>query len=326
VRALRGAREAGAVSHVPLAGGGSNIFRVEGEPEPDPAARPEAMLRGVAGDYFRAMGIQLVEGRAIGPRDDSAATPAIMMSEGLARQLFGRSTAVGRRVRFYAFSEITWTVVGVVADVRAASLDAPAPPIIYRSHLQAAENRMTLVLRARGSRDSGSDPSALLAAMRREIRALDPQLPVYQAGTMAQQVASTPAVYLRRYLLLLLGGFALVATLLAAVGVYGVIAYSVARRTHELGIRAALGAPGRAIVMLVLEQGAALAAMGLAAGLAASGALARVLGTLLYGVRATDQLTYGAAAALLAGVTLLATLIPARRAARVDPAEVLRAE
>ena len=319
-RALPGARAAGAVSNVPLAGGGSTTLHVDGVPEPRAAARPEAMLRGVAGDYFRAMGIRLVEGRALGPRDDSAAVPAIVVSEGLARRLFGPGPAVGRRVRFYASPATAWTVVGVVADVRAASLDAPAPPIIYRSHLQAPENRMTVVVRAAG------DPSALLTAMRREMRTLDPLLPVYEVGTMAERVASAPAVYLRRYLLALLGGFALVATLLAAFGLYGVIAYAVARRAREMGIRAALGATPRSIVMLVLRQGATLAAFGFAAGLAASGALGRVLGTLLYGVRATDQLTYGAVAALLAGVTLLASLVPARRAARVDPAEVLRAE
>jgi predicted permease len=306
------------VSNIPLAGSGSSAFGVEGAPET--GTHPTAMLRGVAGGYFRAIGIRLVEGRAIGPHDDGTAPRVVVMSEGLARRLFGPGGAVGRRVRFDAFPDTAWTVVGVAADVRAAGLDTPAPPILYRSHLQAPENRMTVVLRATG------DPSALVAAARRAARELDPLLPVYQTATMAEQVASTPAVYVRRYLLLLLGGFALVATLLAAVGVYGVIAYTAARRTREMGIRTALGATPRSIVALVMRQGAALAAIGIAAGLAASVVLARVLGTLLYDVPATDRLTYGATAALLAGVTLLASLVPARRAARVDPATALRAE
>jgi predicted permease len=320
VRALPGARETGAVSELPLNGSGTATFRVEGAPEPDPAARPAAMLRGVAGDYFRALGIPVVEGRPLGARDDGAAVPAVVVSDGLARRLFGRGAAVGRRVRFDAFPRQAWTVVGVVGDVRSASLDAPAPPTIYFSHLQAAENRMTVVVRTAGG------PSPLLAAMRREAHAVDPLLPVYQAGTMAEYVASTPALYLRRYLLTVLGGFAGAALLLAAVGLYGVIAYAVARRTRELGVRVALGATRRSILALVLRQGAALTAAGIAAGFVAAAALGRVLATLLYGVRATDPLTYGAVAALLAAATAIATLAPARRATRVNPTEALRAD
>jgi len=318
VGALPGVRDAGAVSQVPLSGGGSSTFRVDGEPEPDRAAY--AMRRGVAGDYLRAIGIRVVEGRALEPRDDGAAPPVVVMSEGLARRLFGRGGAVGRRVRFDASPETAWTVVGVATDVRATSLDVPATSTVYVSHLQAPENRMTVVARAAG------DPAGLLAGMRGAVRALDPSLPVYQVGTMAERVASTPAVYVRRYLLLLLGGFALVATVLAVVGLYGVMAYQVARRTRELGIRAALGASRRAIVTLVLRQAAALGAAGIAAGLGAAAVLARGLTSLLYGVRPTDILTYIAAAALLAAVTLLAGLIPARRAAHVNPTDALRAD
>jgi predicted permease len=318
-RVLPGVRSAGAVSSVPLGGGRSVAFQVDGEAEPDASVRPSAMLRGVAGNYFEAMGIPVLQGRALGSREDPT-TPAIAVSAGLARRLFGSSDAVGKRVRFYSSPDTTWTIVGVVGDVRAESIDAPATPIIYRSHLQAAENRMTLVLR------SDADRSALFAAVPRIVHELDPLLPVYQAGTMAEQVASTPAVYLRRYLLMLLGGFAVIATVLAAVGVYGVIAYAAARRARELGIRAALGATQRMLLGLILRQGARLAAIGIAVGLIVSGAFARVLETLLYGVRAIDPLTFGAAAALLAAVALVASLVPAQRAARVSPAEALRSE
>lgn len=318
VGALPSVRDAGAVSQVPLSGGGASTLRVDGEPEPDRAARPEAMRRSVAGDYFRAMGIRMVEGRPLEARDDSTAPPALVMSEGLARRLFGRERAVGRRLRFDDAPGTAWTVVGLAADVRATSLDAPATPLVYVSHLQAPENRMTVVARAAG------DPAGLLAAMRRAVGALDPSLPVYQAGTMAEQVAGTPAVYVRRYMLLLLGGFAVVATLLAAVGLYGVTAYQVARRTRELAIRAALGATRRAVIALVLRQGTALAAVGIVLGLAAAAILGRGLRSLLFGVQPADLLTYGAVTTLLAAVTLLASLIPARRAARMNPTDALR--
>jgi ABC-type antimicrobial peptide transport system permease subunit len=185
---------------------------------------------------------------------------------------------------------------------------------------------MTVVVGTRGNAAGAPDIDALVVALQREVRELDPLLPAYQVGTMADQVASTPAVYLRRYFLMLLGGFACLATLLAAVGVYGVIAYAAARRMREMGVRAALGATPRSLLALVLRQGAALAAIGIVLGLATSGALARVLASLLYGVRPTDHLTYAATAALLTAIALLASLVPAWRAARVNPTDLLRAE
>ena len=320
VRELPAVKDAGAASQVPLSGSGSGTFRVEGDPEPDLAARPRATSRGVAGDYFRVMGIHIVEGRGLDSHDDSTSPKVVVMSEGLARRLFGHESAIGRRLRFDAVPKTTWTIVGVAADVRATSLDAPPTPTIYFPHLQAPENRMTIVARA------GGDPTAVLAAMRRQVGVVDPTLPVYQARTMAEQVASTPAVFLRRYLLLLFGGFALVATLLAAVGLYGVTAYQVAQRTRELGIRAALGATKGAVITLVLRQGTAIAAAGIVIGLIVAAMLGRGLRSLLYDVQPTDVLTYGTVSLLLATVALVASLIPARRAAAVEPTEALRAD
>jgi len=319
-RELPGVRAAGAVSNVPLAGSGAAAFRVEGAAEPSSDARPTAMLRGVAGDYFRAMGIRVLAGRPLGARDDADAPRVVVVSEGLARRLFAPGTAVGRRIRFDAAPDTAWTVVGVVADVRAVSLDAAAPAIVYRSHLQAPENRMTVVLRA------SADPAALVAAMQRAARELDPTLPVYGAATMATQVASTPAVYVRRWLLLLLGGFALAATTLAAVGVYGVVAYAAARRTREMGIRAALGAPRRAMLGSVVGGAARLAVAGIAIGLVGAAWLSGALASLLFETNARDALTYVTVAFLLLLVALLASLVPARRAMRADPLLALRTE
>jgi len=320
VRALPGVLDAGAVTNVPLVGGGTNTFRVEGEPEPPAATRPEAVMRGVAGGYFGAMGIPLLAGRAFGPGDDSAAAPVIVISQATARRHVPGGQAVGRRLRFYAFPTATWEVVGVVGDVKTGRLDTPAPPTIYYSHLQAPQNRMTLVLRTAG------DPASLRAAVRAAVRTLDPELPVYQLQSMEQVVADSPAVFARRFPLVLMGFFAAVALLLAGLGVYGVVAFGVAQRRHELGIRAALGATPRRLMRLVIRHGALLAAVGGVGGVLLAVPAARLVAGMLYGVPITDALTYTVVLATVGGAVLLATAIPARRAAGSDPATALRAE
>jgi putative ABC transport system permease protein len=320
VAALPGVRAAGAVLHVPLVGGGTNTFRAEGRPEPDPANRPEATMRGVAGDYFRAMAIRVVAGRSFTDRDRAGASPVLVVSAGLARRLFREgASAIGQQLRFYAFPESAWTIVGVVGDVKTGRLDAEAPPTIYYPHLQGAQNRMSIVARTVG------DPAALAGAVRREVRALDPTVPVYQVRTMEEQVARSPAVFARRLPLRLVGAFAATALALAVVGIYGLVTYTVAQRTQELGIRIALGAQRRNILTLVVREGALLAAVGVSIGLVVALWATRMLGSLLYGVGAADPLTYVAVAVLLGGVALVASYVPARRAARIDPMVALRA-
>jgi putative ABC transport system permease protein len=320
VRALPGVRAAGAVRNLPLAGGGTNTFRVEGRAEPDAASRPEATMRGVAGDYFRAMGIRLVAGRTFTSGDRSTTRPVLLVSAGLARRLFSdQASAVGQRLRFYAFPESAWTIVGVVGDVRTGALDADAPPTIYYTHLQGPENRMSIVARTAG------DPAALVSSLRREAHSLDPSVAVYDVRTMEQHVARSPAVLARRLPLRLVGAFALTALALAVVGIYGLIAYTVAQRTQELGIRIALGAGHANILTLIVREGAMLTALGVSAGLLVALWATRMLGSLLYGVGAADPPTYLAVAVLLGAVALAASYVPARRAARVDPMVALRA-
>jgi putative ABC transport system permease protein len=316
---LAGVETAGAVSNLPLNAGGTNTFRVEGIPEPDPAHRPEAVVRGVAGAYFEAMGISLVAGRVFGTEARNG-TPSVVMSQSLARQLFGSASALGRRLRFYAFPDSAWEIRGVVGDVKTGTLDAPAPPTLYFSHLQAPQNRMSLAVRTAGR------PELLAGALRGEVAALDRELPVYAVSTMEEQISSSPAVFFRRFPLVLLAAFALAALVLAMVGVYGVISYALTQRTREFGVRLALGAAPGSLVRLLIRRGALLGLAGAGAGLAAAIMGTRLLATILYGVTPTDPATLLGTSGLILLVAIAASWLAAWRATRIDPGVSLRAE
>ncbi len=319
--ALPGVTAVGATTLLPLSGGGTSTFRAEALPEPPAASRYEAVRRGIAGRYFQAMGIRLVAGRDFSARDDSSARRAIVVNESLARRLFGSpAAALEQRFRFYAFPDTAWSVVGVVQDVTTGRLDEAAPFTVYYTHLQSAEDRMSLTIRTAG------DPSVLARDAIAQVRALDAHVPVYSVQTMDEAVADSPAVFARRYPLLLLASFAGEALLLALVGVYGVVAHSAMSRWRELGIRVALGATGGSILRLVLRDGVRLAAVGVACGVLLSLSLGHFLSAVLYDIQAFDVATYAAGAILLGVAALGASLVPARRAAMVDPAVALRSE
>jgi len=319
VGSLPGVESVGAASNLPLNGGGTNTFRAEGAPEPDPARRPDAVVRGVAGAYFDAMGIRIVEGRVFGVSERSG-VPAIVVNQTLARQLFGSGSATGRRLRFYAFPDSAWEIVGVVGDVKTGTLDAPVPATVYFSHLQAAENRMSLAVRTVGR------PERMTAAIRQEVAALGPELPVYAVSTMKEQIAGSPAVFFRRFPLVLLAALALGALVLAIVGVYGVIAYALTQRTREFGVRLALGAAPGSLVRLLIRRGVFLGLAGTAIGLAVAMLGARLLDAILYGIAPIDPLTLAGTSALMLGVTVAASGLAAWRATRIDPAGAMRAE
>jgi predicted permease len=320
VRALPGVEASGAISNLPLQGGGRTTFRVDGAATPSVAERPEATIRTVAAEYFRALRIPLVHGRHLDTRDDRPGAYAVVINASLARRLFGSRPAVGERLRFYEGPDSAWTIVGVVGDVKTGRLDEPAAPTIYYSHLQQPANRMTVVAR------TGGDPASLIAAIRREVRALDPNVAVYAPGTMMEQVARSPAVYSRRYPLVLLGAFAAAALLLAISGVYGVIAYAVTQRAREIAIRMALGARSGDVLALVMRRGLRVVGVGILVGTVIAFLAARALSSLLYGITTADRSAYGATWGLLLVVGALASYLPARRAMRLDPATLLRSE
>lgn len=316
-RGIPGGAAIGAVTNLPLDPGGGAPFRVEGEPEPDPAARPEAALRTVAGDYFGALAIPLIDGRQFSVTDDATAPLAVVVNQAMARRHFAGGRAVGRRIRFYGRPDTTWTVVGVVADVRVAELDAAAPPTVYTSLSQNPANRMSLVIR--GSRPT----AAVVMDLRRLVAELDPLIPVYQGEALAARVANSEPVFLRRFPMLLIGSFAAVSLLLAIVGLYGLVAHSVAQRQREFGIRLAVGASAGRIARTVHAEALRLAGAGITIGTGLAAAVSGLLRSLLYGVQPLDPLTYFGAALLVAAVAVAASTGPALRAARLTPARVL---
>ena len=322
VRGMPGVRAVGAVSNLPLSGSGTTAFSVEGRVT-DLAAQAhphEAMARTIAGDYFAALAIPIIAGRTFTPADRSDTPPVVVINQSLARALFPGGSALGQRLRFGGASGRIVEIVGIAGDVRAASLSAPPAPMIHFSHRQRAENRMSLAIRVEG------DGTHIVSAVRSLVRAIDPALPVYAIASMESQVASSPAVAARRYPLVLVGAFAVAALLLAMIGIHGVIAYAVARRMREFGIRIALGARRSDILRIALGHGLSLGAWGILIGIVLALALLDAVRPLLYEVPAVDPVTWIGVASLLCGVTVMAGWLPAWRAARVDPVDSLRVE
>ena len=320
LRALPGVVAVGATHHLPLAGESWDTdLTVEGRPLPTGAVPPRAAWRIVTEDYFRAMTIPLRDGRPFTTRDDAAAPPVVIVNERLARELWPGERAIGKRVQAgYATMLQMATVVGVVGDVRHDGLAAAPPAEVYVPFTQRLAGPMHVVMRT----DDGALAHA--AMVRETARSVDAGVPVADLRTLDAVVATSVAEpRLVMALLLLFGALGLV---LGAVGVYGVVSYAVGQRTREIGLRMALGAEWRTIVRLVIADGMRWAAAGVVLGLAAALLLSRAMQGLVYGVAVTDPATYAALALLLVGVVLLASWLPARRAARVDPAVVLRGD
>jgi putative ABC transport system permease protein len=314
-----GLESAATAGSLPLIGGNTTRFIIEGESVPPPGQQPEANLRDVSTGYLRTMGLPLVAGRYFTERDDTKAPNVVIVNQTLASRMFPSGTAVGRRLIFTGDDRTPIEIIGVVGDEKVNGLDARTTPVVYYPFLQDPDRVTNLIVR-------GPNVTKLAGAIRREGLALEPDLAFFGGWAIEQLIDSLPATFARRYPALLIGIFAIVALVLSAVGIYGVISYSVSQRTRELGIRMALGAQNRDILKLVLGQGATLILLGVGIGLVIALMLTRLLQILLFGVSATDPLTFVGVAMLLASVTLLACWVPARRAAKIDPGITLRSE
>ncbi|MCI0489538.1 MAG: ABC transporter permease [Blastocatellia bacterium] len=322
VEHLPGVRAAGMVFPLPLSGSDAvTRFEIEGRPV-ERVKRPPTDLRFATDGYFRTMGIPIISGRDFTKRDILQSPNVVIINEALAHRHFPNENPIGKRIRpglsIDENAPPMREIIGVVGDVQSGSLSAEDPPAVYLPHSQFPFISVTMTIRAE------TDPLNLVGAVRNEVSALDKDLAIDDVKTLDQYL--TDSVAQPKFNTLLLTIFACVAMILTAVGLYGVMAYSVAQRTHEIGIRMALGAQSGDVLKLVVRQGIHLALIGVACGLAGAFALTRLMEGLLFGVSATDPLTFAGVAVLFIAVAMLACYIPARRAARVDPMEALRYE
>jgi putative ABC transport system permease protein len=318
ISTMPGAQSAGLVDALPLAGGSYLSFAVEGRAL-QPTDQPDAEYRIVSPGYFKAMDIPLIRGRLLSEQDHAQSPFATVISKTMARRYWPNEDPLGKRINLGNPQTSPWrTIVGIVGDIRNEGLNAEPNPQMYASFTQAPRHSLSLVVRGMG------DPMGLVAGVRSSVAGLDRDLPLYNVRTLKQMVAES--LGRERFGLLLIAIFAGLALLLAGVGVYGVLAYSVTQRTHEIGVRLALGASRRDVLRLIAGQGMKLVLVGVSIGLLAAFALTRLMTGLLYGVSPTDTVTFVSVSALLAVVALAACYVPARRATKVDPMVALRCE
>jgi putative ABC transport system permease protein len=319
VRGLPGVISATTVNLLPLSGPhGATAFIIAGRPAPPPEVLVDANVLSVGDRYIETMGIPLVLGRPLNGQDRQDGPKAVLINQTLARKYFRDRDPIGQQIALgLPQSPATpWmTIAGVVADVKHEATEKEVYPAIYTPQSWAA---MTFVVRAR------DNPLSLIPAVRSELRRLDRDLLVYDIRTMDQALGAV--LEQRRFTMFLLNIFATVAVALAAVGLYGVISYAVSQRTHEIGVRMALGAQTRDVLRMVVWQGMSLTLIGVALGLVGALAITRVLKNLLFNVSATDPATFALIALLLVGVAFIAIFIPARRATKIDPMIALRCE
>ena len=318
VRAVPGVRSAGLVTALPITGGASTDFVIEGRPLPPANDEPSADIRSVDSVYFRTMGIPLLAGREFTEADNATANRVMVINQTMARQYWpNHQSPVGQHVTMKDWGPaLTGEIVGVVGDVKTNGLDEAVGPMIYWPYFQFPIIFNTIVVRGDG------DPMRLVPAVKSAIWSVNKNQPISQVETLEQVLSESLAQ--RRLYMILLGVFAGAALLLAGVGIYGMVSYSVSRRTREMGIRMAIGAERGDVLRMVLRQGARVAVLGIAVGIALAAGLTRLMTSLLFGVSATDPLTFLAVAGLLTLVALGASFLPARRATRVDPMTALR--
>jgi putative ABC transport system permease protein len=318
VAGLPGVSAVGTTSVLPLTNGGNTgTLQVIGRP--DDSEKTTVYVRTISAGYLRAIGLPLLAGRTFDERDRPGSPEVILVNRRLAGTVFPNEDAVGKRIHF-PWHKAPLEIVGVVGDENTVSLDTELRPVVYFPYTQDSDVAWGMVVRTSGA------GAGLGAAIRQAVSTLEPEAPVYHLRTMDQVIADAPSTVMRRYPAMLMGAFAIIALLMAVIGTYGLVAYGVSQRMHEIGVRIALGAGPRDILRLVMGQGLTLTLLGLALGLACAAVVTRGLEKLLFDVKPLDPATFAVAPALLLAAALLASFVPARRAIRVAPGEALGRE
>ncbi len=320
VQALPGVAGAGTVNILPVNAGNTTRFYIDGDPIPAPGKETEANIRTVSEDYFKTLGVPLLAGRMFDDRDTNDKPGVVIIGKTIADRMFAGRDPVGMRLKYSSFDGPPDLIVGVVGDVKITGIDEALRPVLYYPFRQNSSTFANLVAR------TNTDPTALAAAIRNEVRNLEPDAAILNVRTMDEMIAQTPASFMRRFPALVISIFAGIALLLASIGIYGVVSYSVSQQTHYIGVRMALGASPSDILKMILKQGLLLALLGVGIGVGTAFGLMRLLSTLLYQVSATDVSTFAIVTGTLFGVALLACFLPARRATKVDPLVALRYE
>jgi putative ABC transport system permease protein len=318
IQSVAGVQSAGATTALPLSLSVSGSdFRIEGRPEPEVGKEMVINTSSVSPGYFNALGISLMKGRDFSDRDNTDTPQTAIINNELARIYFPAEDPIAKRITFDD-GESWMSIVGVVADTKRVGLDTSAKPEVYFPYLQAPAPSMTLVVR------TATEPLSLAGAVKSQIQTIDKDLPLGESKTMQQVLSESNSG--RRFNLVLLTAFATVALILAMVGIYGVMSYAVTQRTHEIGIRVAIGAQSRDVFRMVVGEGMILALIGIGMGLVGAFALTRLMTTMLFAVEPTDPATFITISILLTAVTLVACYIPGRKATKVDPLVALRYE
>jgi putative ABC transport system permease protein len=325
IQALPGVEEAALVNVLPLGGEMDLLFTIEGGPG---SGQPDTVLganyRVISPGFFRALRIPLLRGRVFSESDDSEGEPIAIINHEMARRFWPNHDPVGQRIWIGKPMGPQWAepspraIVGIVGDIREASLANPPEPTMYIPYAQKPAGWTDFVIRTRQA------PTATVAGIRTAMHSVDSEIPLGRMMTMEQVLSASITSW--RFRTILLASFGALAVFIAAIGIYGVISYSVAQRTHEMGVRMALGAARGDVLKLVVGQGLRLALAGIAIGLVGALALTRFLASLLFGVKPTDPLTFVGVCLILAAVAVLASYLPARRATKVDPMVALRYE
>jgi putative ABC transport system permease protein len=315
MQTVPGVQAASISTALPILGNHGTPFLFEGQPPVPLGQRPVAMIQSISPNYPRTMGIAVVAGRPFTDHDDADAPPVALVNQNIVHKFWPNQNPLGKRVTVGNLPK-PFEIVGVVGDVKNSGLAVAAEPEVFVPYPQLASPLLFLSVR------TSLEPHSLASALRAQVAAADPDQPLTDIQTMEERLELASAS--PRFTMLLIGIFSTTAFILAAVGIYGVIAYGVAQRTQELGIRIALGAGKSDILRLVIGSGLALSLAGIAIGLAGSIALTRLMAAMLYETSPTDPLIFGASATLFLAVALTASYLPARRATRIDPADALR--